>query len=72
MKDMFKFVKYVNTMNADTTKLYLQGGRNLKKFSDSFSFSAGMIWNSILGRQVDSFSLSRVISRLILLIFVDK
>ncbi len=36
MKDMFKFVKYVNnrnTRNGETTKPYLPGGRNLKKFT---------------------------------------
>ncbi len=42
MKDMFKFVKDVNNRNnkkADTTKLYLPGGRNVKKFTDSFSYA---------------------------------
>ncbi len=56
---MFKFVKDVNnrnTMNADMTNVYLSGGRNLKKFTDSFSYSAGMIWNSIPAdvREADS------------------
>ncbi len=49
MKDMFKFVKDVNsrcTWNAGNIKLYLPDGRNSKNFTDSF-YSDGMVWNSI-------------------------
>ncbi len=58
-KDMFTSVKDVNnrnTRNADTNKLYLPGGKNLKKFTDSFFYSAAIICNSIPVdvREVDS------------------
>ncbi len=59
---MFKFVKDVNNGNtgnagnADTTTQYLPGGRNLKKVTDCFSYSARKIWNSIPAdaREADS------------------
>lgn len=50
MQDMFKYVTDVNvrsTRNADKSKLYLPGGKNLKKYTDNFSYSGGMIWNTI-------------------------
>ncbi len=49
--DMFKYVTDVNvrsTRNADKSKLYLPGGKKtLKKYTDNFSYSGGMIWNTI-------------------------
>ncbi len=48
--DMFKYVTHVNvrsTRNGDKSKLYLPGGKNLKKYTDNFSYSDGMIWNTI-------------------------
>ncbi len=50
MQDMFKYVTDVNvrsTHNADKSKLYLPGGKYLKKYTDNFSYSGGMIWNTI-------------------------
>ncbi len=50
MQDMFKYVTDVNvrsTRNADKSKLYLPGGKYLKKYTDNFSYSGGMIWNTI-------------------------
>jgi len=50
MKGMFKLVKDVHsrkTRNVDDTKLYLPGGKNLKKFTENFSYSAGIAWNEI-------------------------
>ena len=50
MKGMFKLVKDVHsrkTRNVDDTKLYLPGGKNLKKFTENVSYSAGMAWNEI-------------------------
>ncbi len=50
MQDMFKYVTDVNvrsTSNADQTKLYLPGGKKLKTYTDNFSYSGGMIWNTI-------------------------
>ncbi len=50
MQDMFKYVTDVNvrsTRNADKSKLYLPGGKHLKKYTDNFSYSCGMIWNTI-------------------------
>ncbi len=45
MEDMFKYVTDVNvksTCNADKSKLYLTCGKNLKKYTDNFSYSGGM------------------------------
>ncbi len=39
MQDMFKHVTDVNVRS----KLYLSGGKNLKKYTDSFSYSGGMM-----------------------------
>ncbi len=50
MQDMFKYVIDVNvrsTRNADKSKLYLPGGKTLKKYTDNFSYSGGMISNTI-------------------------
>ncbi len=50
MQDMFKYVTDVNvrsTWNADRSKLYLPGGKKLKKYTDNFSYPGGMIWNTI-------------------------
>ncbi len=50
MQDMSKYVTDVNvksSRNADKSKLYLPGGKNLKKYTDNFSYSGGMIWNTI-------------------------
>ncbi len=47
IQDMFKYVTDVNvrsTRNANKSKLYLAGGKNLKKYTDNFSYSVGMIW----------------------------
>ncbi len=47
---MFKYVTDVNVIsarNADKSKLYLPGGKPLKKYTDNFSYSGGMIWNTI-------------------------
>ncbi len=47
---MFKYVTDVNvrsTRNADKSKLYLAGGKNLKKYTDNFFHSGGIIWNTI-------------------------
>ncbi len=50
MQDMFKYVTDVNvrnTCNADKSKLCLCGGKNLNKYTDNFSYSGAMIWNTI-------------------------
>ncbi len=50
MQDIFKYVTDVNvrsTRNADKSKLYLPGGKNLKKYTDNFLSLGGMIWNTI-------------------------
>ncbi len=47
---MFKYVTDVNvrtTRNADKSKLSLSGRKNLRKYTDNFSYSGGMIWNTI-------------------------
>ncbi len=59
MQDMFKYVTDVNvrsTRNADKSKLYLPGGKNLKRYTDNFSYSGGMMWNTIPSdvREIDS------------------
>ncbi len=59
MQDMFKCVTNVNvrsSCNADESKLYLPGGKKMKKYTDNFSFSGGMIWNTIPSdvREVES------------------
>ncbi len=45
MQDMFKYVTEVNVRS--TRKLYLHGGKNLKKYTDNFYYWGGMIWNII-------------------------
>ncbi len=50
MQDMLKYVTDVNvrsTCNADKSKLYLTGGKKLKKYTYNFSYSGEMIWNTI-------------------------
>ncbi len=50
MRNMFKYVTDVNvrsTHNADKSKLYLTGEKKMKKYTDNFSYSGGMIWNTI-------------------------
>jgi hypothetical protein len=50
MRKLFKLVKDVSTRSTrhvDNTKLYLQSGNNLKKYTDNFSYSAAITWNNI-------------------------
>ncbi len=54
MQDMFKYVTDVNvrsTCNADKSKLYPAGGKNLKKYTDNFSYSGEMIWNTMMSEK---------------------
>ncbi len=66
MQDMFKYVTDVNvrsTRNADKSKLYLPGGKNMKKYTDNFSYSGGMIWNTIASDVREAKSLTGFKSR---------
>ncbi len=61
MQDMFKYLTDVNvrsTHKADEGRLCLPGGKNLKKYTDNFSYSGGMIWNTIPSdvRKAESFT----------------
>ncbi len=50
MRKMFKFFSYVskwNTRYVDKTRLYLPKGKHLKRFTDSFAYSAADVWNTI-------------------------
>ncbi len=51
LQEMFKYVTDINvrsTHNADNSKMYLPVGETkLKKYTDNFSYSGGIIWNTI-------------------------
>ncbi len=64
---MFKYVTDVNvrtTRNADKSKLYLPGGKYLKKYKDNFSYSGGMIWITIPCDVREAESLTAIKSKL--------
>ncbi len=41
-----RLIKYINKHKI-FYKLYLPGGKNLKMYTDNFSYSGGMIWNTV-------------------------